>query len=178
MDSFNAEALKLGLMGVTILVSSGDNGVAGYSCKAGCGPEIAASSTNCACDLSSNSDTTYWPGSNTWAGNGYIPKFPATSPYITVVGGTSGPEIGSSEVAAQSDHGDVITSGGGFSIHFAQPSWQTSVVSKYFSSLTTSPAQGYNKEVKKSMIRRCHSYNLTCKAKLTDIFLSEGEGVS
>lgn len=28
MDSFNTEAMKLGLLGVTVVVSSGDNGVA------------------------------------------------------------------------------------------------------------------------------------------------------
>lgn len=147
MDSFNVEAMKLGLMGVTILVSSGDNGVLGYGCKSGCNSQYAASQTNCVCDLSSSSDSSYWSGSNSWSGTGYAPKFPATSPYVTVVGGTSGPEKGSPEVAAQSNNNDVITSGGGFSTHFAQPSWQTSAVSNYFSTLATSPANGYNSQV-------------------------------
>jgi tripeptidyl-peptidase-1 len=41
----------------------------------------------------------------------------------------------------------VITSGGGFSTYFAQPSWQTSSVSAYFAGLTTTntPTPGFNK---------------------------------
>lgn len=33
LDTFNTEALKISLMGVTIFASSGDDGVSGYSCK-------------------------------------------------------------------------------------------------------------------------------------------------
>ncbi len=32
MTSFNTEAMQLGLMGVTIFVSSGDDGVSNYNC--------------------------------------------------------------------------------------------------------------------------------------------------
>jgi subtilase family serine protease len=50
--------MKLGVMGVTILVSSGDDGAAGFHVKSG--------DMNC----------------------GYFPIFPATSPYVTVIGAT------------------------------------------------------------------------------------------
>lgn len=148
MDSYNIEARKLALMGVTILVSSGDNGVMGYGCKKGCDSSKPTSLTNCVGDLPTASSTTTWGGSNSWSGKGYVPKFPATSPYVTVVGGTAGPERGGAEVASQSDHGNVITTGGGFSAHFAQPSWQTSVVADYFSNLASSPSEGYNSQVR------------------------------
>jgi tripeptidyl-peptidase I len=147
MDSFDVEAQKLGLMGVTIIVSSGDNGVAGYGCKSGCNSQQPSSSTNCVCGLSSSSSSSVWTGSNTWTGAGYIPKFPATSPYVTVVGGTAGPEIGDAEVTSQSDHNNVITSGGGFSGYNSQPSWQTFAVADYFAKLQSSPPQGFNNKV-------------------------------
>ena len=45
----------------------------------------------------------------------------------------------------QSDTGGIITSGGGFSNYYAQPSWQSAAVSNYFSSLATAPYPGYNR---------------------------------
>ena len=65
-DAFNNLALKLGLMGITIFVASGDNGVAGNLCK---------------CNLNSGSSGyggVFWKGNNKWSGIGYIPIFPAT----------------------------------------------------------------------------------------------------
>ena len=46
-----------------------------------------------------------------WSGRGYFPSFPATSPYVTAVGATMGPESGNPEVACQSQLGGVITTG-------------------------------------------------------------------
>ena len=34
----------------------------------------------------------HWLGSNSWHGQGYFPSFPATSPYVTSIGATMGPE--------------------------------------------------------------------------------------
>jgi len=53
----------------------------------------------------------------------FIPTFPAASPYVTAVGGTtsSSPEIAAS------------FSGGGFSDYWARPTYQTQVVENYFS---------------------------------------------
>ena len=44
-------------------------------------------------------------------GKGYFPSFPATSPYVTAVGATMGPESGDPEIACQSQLGGVITTG-------------------------------------------------------------------
>jgi len=109
--SFNTEALKLTVRGVTIVVSSGDNGAAGVYCQ---------------CD-------------------GYYPSFPATSPYVTTVGATMGPESNSKEVSCQSDKGGLITSGGGFSYFYAMPQWQRTAVKNYFSNLATPPVTGFNR---------------------------------
>ena len=131
--SFNVEALKLAVRGVTIVVASGDNGVAGI---------------NCECLK-------------------YYPSFPATSPYVTAVGATMGPEQQQQEVACQSDkvryltllvclaidmlthfllsQGGLITSGGGFSHYYPAPKWQAAAVRKYFSSLPAQPVAGFNK---------------------------------
>jgi hypothetical protein len=60
LHSFNIEALKLAAQGVTIVASSGDDGV---NCAAGlCGGSAAVC--------------------------GYYPTFPASSPYVTAVGAT------------------------------------------------------------------------------------------
>ena len=45
----------------------------------------------------------------------YDTNFPASSPYVTAVGATFGPESGAAEQACQADKGGHITSGGGFS---------------------------------------------------------------
>jgi tripeptidyl-peptidase-1 len=57
--AFNTEAIKLGVMGTTLLAASGDDGVAGFAARI-LGPAF--------CD--------------------YLPMFPASSPYVTAVGGT------------------------------------------------------------------------------------------
>jgi tripeptidyl-peptidase-1 len=57
-QQFDIQAMKLGVRGVTILASSGDDGAVS--------PSAASNSMNC----------------------GYNPSFPATSPYVTAVGGT------------------------------------------------------------------------------------------
>ncbi|KAL1762764.1 peptidase S8/S53 domain-containing protein [Schizophyllum commune] len=84
---------KLGARGASILFSSGDFGVGGGDCA--------------------NND-----GSNATA---FQPAFPASCPYVTTVGGTTGvnPEKA------------VDFSGGGFSRYFAQPDYQADAVSAY-----------------------------------------------
>jgi tripeptidyl-peptidase-1 len=93
-------------MGVTILVSSGDDGVsnfhARYFGKGYCG---------------------------------YYPSFPASNPYVLAIGGTQGPESASTEVSAVC-FGARITSGGGFSGYYPAPSFQTSAISNYFATAT------------------------------------------
>jgi len=54
----------------------------------------------------------------------FLPAFPASCPYVTSVGGTTGiPEVASS------------FSGGGFSNYFARPTYQNTAVSAYLASL-------------------------------------------
>lgn len=110
MFNFNLEAKKLGLIGVTITVASGDDGVANRGATT-CDSSAPATRKNCACNADSSSSISLWQGP-AWSGKGYFPSFPATSPYITSVGATMGPQVAAEEVACQSNMGGVITSGG------------------------------------------------------------------
>jgi len=152
MDAFNFQAQTLGILGSTIVVSSGDNGAPGTGMN-GCSASMCNSNTGSGTLPWSGS----WSGTSSWSGAGYYPSFPATSPYVTAVGATMGPEMGLSELACQSDKkytgliqnqqvtvSGIITSGGGFSTYFAQPSYQKAAVAKYFSRLKTQPRSGYN----------------------------------
>jgi tripeptidyl-peptidase-1 len=137
LNSFNTEALKLGSIGVTVTISSGDDGV---------------SNSNCACTTNSGSSQSSWTGAGSWTGEGYFPNFPASCPYVTALGASMGaggypPAVGGTEIACQSQLGGVITSGGGFSTYYAQPTWQTSAVSTYLAqfNVSSTPASGYNK---------------------------------
>jgi tripeptidyl-peptidase I len=124
----------LALRGVTITVSSGDDGA--ISSAARHNPMFCS----------------------------YAPSFPASSPYVVAVGGTmvcicdergylvyfwviffgvfwcllsvvfcvnQGPESGHEEIACQADLGGIITSGGGFSTIFTRPDWQNDAVNSY-----------------------------------------------
>lgn len=97
----SAEACKLGLRGITILSSSGDDG-------AGCNKTLWSV---CMCDFSA-----HFPSRTPLS-----IELPASSPYVTAVGATMGPENGKPEIVCSSDQGSVITSGGGFSKFFSTP---------------------------------------------------------
>jgi tripeptidyl-peptidase-1 len=116
LNSFNTEAQKLGVQGVSIFVSSGDDGVASFQAR--------SSAKKC----------------------GYVPNFPCTSPYVTAVGATQGPESGTEEIACTSDQGGSITTGGGFSDVIPAPSYQKAAISAYFKALNSSqqPTTGYS----------------------------------
>lgn len=118
-NSFENEAAKLGVQGVTLIAASGDDGVAGW--------RVRGMSSRC----------------------GYQPMFPASSNYVTALGGTQGPEKGASEVACQSSASKdvLITSGGGISRSRALQSWQASHVSGYFTTVagtSKDPVSGYD----------------------------------
>ena len=69
---------------------------------------------------------------------GYYPMFPASSPYVTVVGGTVGPESGNPEIACTSTTSQPyvsITTGGGFSNYFDAPAFQQPFIQSYFASM-------------------------------------------
>ena len=104
--SFNLEAAKLGIRGVTLVVASGDDGANVNSAR--------YNSSLC----------------GTW------PMFPASSPYVVAVGATQGPESQNSEVVCSAATNGQITSGGGFSNFFGMPSWQQSAVSSYLQQAT------------------------------------------
>jgi tripeptidyl-peptidase-1 len=114
MKTFNTEVQKLGLRGITVLVSSGDDGAANSQAR------------------------------NDASKCGYYASFPASSPYVTAVGATQGPESGKPEIACSSKTGGVITSGGGFSDVFSRPSYQNSHVSAYFKAAPIAAKSGYN----------------------------------
>jgi len=108
---FSSEVCKMGLRGMTVFVASGDDGVAGS--------EARGHSSKC----------------------GFNPDFPANVPYVTTVGATMGPALNPprDEEVCMSNKGSDITSGGGFSNVFSQPSWQTSAVSTYFKTAPNIP---------------------------------------
>jgi tripeptidyl-peptidase-1 len=106
LEIFNTEACKLGLRGITIIVASGDFGAPGLE----------------GCDLDPENPRDCTINS----------MFPASSPYVTTVGATMGPEFGKKEVAASNYKGDsLFTSGGGFSIYYRRPDYQSKAVKKY-----------------------------------------------
>lgn len=142
-------------MGVTVIASSGDDGVANYGCN--CNSNIAKQYDNCACQASSSSSSAF-PDYNSsipaWSGLGYFPSFPASCPWVTAVGATMGannivPQLDEGEQACQSQLGGIITTGGGFSTYYKRPSWQNVAVNSYFSKVnapgsTVRPAPGFN----------------------------------
>jgi len=113
--AFDTAAMKLGIQGVTVFVSSGDDGVANFQTR--------ANQANC----------------------GYHPSYPASSPYVTAVGATQGGIIGGDEIVCSSDTGGQITTGGGFSTKYDMPSYQAKAVKEYLESTEGQAAvPGYN----------------------------------
>ncbi|KAI3340166.1 peptidase S8/S53 domain-containing protein [Ustulina deusta] len=105
------EYMKLGLMGVTLMFSSGDTGVSGISGR-------------CVKDN----------GAPTPVGSDYgrfNPLFPASCPWITSVGGSALPangSVGDREVVAYQ-----FSPGGGFSNLFPLPDYQAAAIASYYS---------------------------------------------
>lgn len=94
---------QLGSRGVTVLFASGDSGPGAY-CENNAGTKQQ-----------------------------YTPAFPASCPFVTTVGGTTGvPET----VAA--------FGGGGFSNYFARPAYQTAAVAKYLAAQPSAYKRYYN----------------------------------
>lgn len=109
--------VKLGLMGVSVLYSSGDYGVGGNGgqCIDGAGPDA--------------------PYINGTLGGRFNPSFPGTCPYITSVGATQvkpGTNIVTTRTQPEQACETVIYSGGGFSNVFSLPSYQASAVKSWF----------------------------------------------
>lgn len=105
MAADSAEFRKLGLLGISVLVASGDQGTgATGSCST------------------------------------FDPTWPASSPYVTAVGGTYSETNSSAEIGAQ-------FSGGGFSSVVAAPAYQQAAIAAYFATANASlpPAGLYTK---------------------------------
>jgi len=101
------EYAKLGMLGTSVLYSSGDDGVAGGG------------------DLCLNTR-----GQATSSGTRFNPGFPVTCPFITAVGATQ-INPGSAVTAPEGACEQVIFSGGGFSNFFAMPSYQATAVTNF-----------------------------------------------
>ncbi|GJJ08474.1 hypothetical protein Clacol_002692 [Clathrus columnatus] len=99
---------KLGLLGTTILYSSGDRGVAGR-----------------------NNICVFPNGTLSVDAPGFIPSFPGTCPFITSVGATQ-VNPGASVTEPESACEQVIFSGGGFSEIFSIPDYQKAAQAEYF----------------------------------------------
>jgi len=112
------EFMKLGMQGVSILVASGDNGVAGPP-----GDPDAAGCLN----STSGPDTVF------------NPDFPATCPYLTTVGATL---LTGSASADQETAVTRFGSGGGFSNIYSIPDYQASAVANYLA--TANPYPSYS----------------------------------
>ncbi|KAK5130674.1 hypothetical protein LTR08_001835 [Meristemomyces frigidus] len=109
------EYMKLGLLGVSVLYSSGDYGVAGNGGECINGAGANASYTN-----------------GTFGR--FNPAFPSTCPYVTSVGATQVKNNTNIVTATQPEMAceTVIYSGGGFSNVFPMPSYQSSAVKGFF----------------------------------------------
>lgn len=100
----NAEFMKVGVRGISLLFASGDSGA---GCKNG----------------------------------KFMPNMPASSPYVTSVGGTK-PASGFPEPDSESA---IALSSGGFSNYWETPEWQKDAVTTYFKQPgLPSSARGYN----------------------------------
>jgi len=113
------EVLKLGLRGVTVVESSGDNGVGGsrFDRRAGClGPDQAV----------------------------FNPRTMSNCPYVLSVGATV--MVNDTRPGRRGKFSEVATtffpSGGGFSNVFATPVWQETAVAQYLNSAEL-PFDGY-----------------------------------
>jgi len=105
-----AELQKFGVLGHSLLFSSGDYGVG--------------------CDCSQPNQTQY------------VAHFPSSSPYVTSVGATTA----AYDLAGNPTNVEVGIpfSGGGFSTHFARPSYQNDAVTRFLSTSPLPPASFFN----------------------------------
>lgn len=116
MEAFNTEVMKLGTMGISVFVSSGDDGVANY---------MVSSQSQCAYNPSYPATSPYV----TAVGATYAPSWQTP---------------GQGEIVCQSNVDNaIITSGGGFSAIFDRPSWQSAAVQGYFEKVSQQPKSGY-----------------------------------
>ncbi|EFX05394.1 alkaline serine protease [Grosmannia clavigera kw1407] len=111
-----SEIMKLGLQGVSVVISSGDYGVASY---------VGDTNTVEGC-----------LGTGGRAGTIFNPSSEATCPYALAVGATSlNPSTGNYTSRLTEHAAQRFASGGGFSNYFDQPAYQSSAVENYFNTV-------------------------------------------
>lgn len=120
------EYAKLGMMGTTVLYSSGDDGVAGNDgiCLNARGRNVYFHMLSILLMLHSPS------GQPSRTGTAFSPGFPVTCPFLTAVGATQvnpGSTVNDPESACE----QVIFSGGGFSNIFEMPDYQAAAVTAF-----------------------------------------------
>ncbi len=118
-----SEFMKLGMQGVSVVVASGDSGVAGR--------EGDPTPSNC---LGADGDV-------------FAPDFPASCPYMTAVGSTYLP-LGKLSTSHGEEATNRFASGGGFSNIYKRPDWQDKAVEQYFA--TAKPTYKYYESVDNS----------------------------
>ena len=120
----NVEFMKLGLRGVTVVAASGDGGMHFSFQPFSLFTAIGRALNKAACAYT-------------------MPTFPASSPYVTAIGGTQWTAPASAEDPVYWNGG-----GSGFSWDFPMPSYQTAVVEKYIATHSGDdefpPASAYN----------------------------------
>ncbi|TYZ59201.1 hypothetical protein PybrP1_007134 [[Pythium] brassicae (nom. inval.)] len=125
--TFDTLLIKMGLRGITVLVASGDDGVAGLR------PEFAKLPANETCLKAG-------------------PQWPSSSPYITTVGATTTLSAGdfskdffrtNEEVVCSGEAGGQVTTGGGFSNVYPMPAYQQAAVARYLQSRRVPQQPGY-----------------------------------
>lgn len=125
--AFDALLIKMGLRGITVLVASGDDGVAGLR------PEFSKLPRNETCLKAG-------------------PQWPSSSPYITTVGATMQLSAGDfakeffrtdEEVVCSGQTGGMVTGGGGFSNVYAIPAYQQAAVARYLQTRRIPTSPGY-----------------------------------
>lgn len=129
------EIMKLALQGHTVVVASGDYGVASQPFNGGTE----------GCIVAGNFNASTGPDGNGATRNGTVfsPGYPQNCPYVLSVGGTQlDHDAGASDSErALNLHGGIgkfftpntFSSSGGFSNYFSRPTYQDDAVSSYFS---------------------------------------------
>eukprot|EP00484_Ammonia_sp_Unknown_P002348 CAMPEP_0197074278 /NCGR_PEP_ID=MMETSP1384-20130603/211028_1 /TAXON_ID=29189 /ORGANISM="Ammonia sp." /LENGTH=723 /DNA_ID=CAMNT_0042513119 /DNA_START=106 /DNA_END=2277 /DNA_ORIENTATION=- len=138
----NEEFGKLALIGTTVLASSGDSGVRGNDddCYFGEFSSIFEEEEEEKEDkkrgrkllksISKGSGSSKSSSSSSSDEYQFVASFPASAPYVTAVGGTEGGTI-QDDVADSTGETAWLYSGGGFSIYFPAPEWQSNAISSY-----------------------------------------------
>jgi len=133
VDRVNVEFQKIGLMGVTLLAASGDQGAPGDG--------------NPNCETSKKPISTIFPGASPWVTSVGATMLIESSEQNSV--SASAPVCSKQKCATSTTEGvctspqALITTGGGFSDYSPMPSWQQDVVQAYLKSGAAFPKTQY-----------------------------------